>query len=143
MRTLVLAAAVLALPAAAQSDPEPAAPPAPADTAAVAAADDVDAGLVGEWELEEVVEAGRLGEMDVEVEGMTCAFRAEGTARVEMEMVQDLDPLSHERTFAFDTEDGQILVEGDDPVAYRLLADGRLEMRTTDGLVVRLVRTRS
>ncbi len=143
MRTLVLAAAVLALPAAAQSDPEPAAPPAPTDTAAVAAADDVDAGLVGEWELEEVVEAGRLGEMDVEVAGRTSAFRAEGTARGEMEMVQDLAPLSHERTFAFDTEDGQILVEGDDPVAYRLLADGRLEMRTTDGLVVRLVRTRS
>ena len=143
MRTLVLAAAALALPVAAQSDPEPTPPLTAADTAAVAVAEDVDAAIVGEWELEEVVEAGHLGEMDVEVEGMTCAFRAEGTARVEMEMVQDLDPLSHERTFAFDTEDGQILVEGDDPVAYRLLSDGRLEMRTTDGLVVRLVRARS
>jgi hypothetical protein len=135
MRTLLLAA-VLAVPAAAQSDPEPTAPP-------VTEAQSVDAALVGEWTLEEVVETGRLGEMDVEVEDMTCAFRAEGTARVEMEMVQDLDPLSHERTFSFDTEDGQILVEGDDPVGYRFLTDGRLEMTTTDGLVVRMVRARS
>lgn len=142
MRTLVLTAAVLAVPAVAQSDPEPAPPPT-TPPATVAEAEDVDAALVGEWKLEEVVEAGRLGEMDVAVEEMTCMFRAEGTARVEMEMVQDLDPLSHERTFSFDTEEGKIMVEGDDPVGYRFLSDGRLEMTTTDGLVVRLVRARS
>ena len=138
MRTLVLAAAVLAVPAVAQSDPE-AAPPPPATVAP----DEVDAALVGEWELEEVAEAGRLGDLGVEVEEMNCEFRAEGTARVEMEMVQDLDPLSHERTFSFETEGGQIMVEGDDPVAYRFLDDGRLEMTTTDGLVIRMVRARS
>lgn len=138
MRTLVLAAAVLAVPAAAQSDLEPG-PPAPV----AIVSDEVDAALVGEWQLAEVAEAGRLGDLGVEVEEMICEFGAEGTARVEMEMVQDLDPLSHERTFSFETEGGQIMVEGDDPVAYRFLDDGRLEMTTTDGLVVRMVRARS
>ena len=140
MRPLALAVAVLALPALAQSDPEPglpAPPEAPAETA------EVDSALVGAWQLDEVTEGGQLQEMGVEVEGMTCAFGAGGTARVEMEMVQDLDPLSHERTFEFETENGEILIEDDDPVRYRFLADGRLEMTTAGGLVVRLVRSRS
>ena len=93
--------------------------------------------------LEEVAEAGRLGDLGVAVEAMTCAFSAEGTATVEMEMVQDLDPMTMERTFPYDTEDGRIMVEGDEPVRYQILEDGRLEMVTGDGLVVRLVRTRS
>ena len=135
MRLFALTAvAVLAGPVFAQSDAEPAPLPEPVA---------LDADLVGEWTLEEVAEAGRLGDLGVAVEAMTCAFSAEGTATVEMEMVQDLDPMSMERTFPYDTEDGRIMVEGDEPVRYQILEDGRLEMATVDGLVVRLVRTRS
>ena len=146
MRLFALTAvAVLAGPVFAQSDAEPAPLPefvAPPVTD-VTVPDTLDADLVGEWTLEEVAEAGRLGDLGVAVEAMTCAFSAEGTATVEMEMVQDLDPMSMERTFPYDTEDGRIMVEGDEPVRYQILEDGRLEMATVDGLVVRLVRTRS
>ncbi|WP_420455077.1 hypothetical protein [Rubrivirga sp.] len=150
MRPLALAAALLTVPALAQSDPaplpEPTAPPV-TDVAAEPAAEveskaGVDSVLIGAWTLAEVAEGGRLGELGVEVENMTCAFDAAGTAHVQMEMVQDLEPLSHERTFAFETEDGQILVEDDDPVRYQILDDGRLQITTADGLVVRMVRTR-
>ncbi len=152
MRPLALVAALLAVPALAQSDSEPAPLPEPTDLPVtdvatepavdVALEAEVDTALVGAWTLEEVAEAGRLGELGVKVEEMTCAFDAAGTAHVEMEMVQDLEPLSHERTFTFDTEDGQILVEDDDPVRYQILDDGRLQITTADGLVVRLTRAR-
>lgn len=138
MRTLALAAALLAVPVAAQSTAEvPAAPVAPATVEAPG----VDPALIGAWQLDEVVTAGRLGEMDVTVEGMACDFEADGTARVEMAMVQDRDPIRKARQFAFDTEAGQIVVPDDEDVTYRVLDDGRLELETTTGLVVRLVRT--
>ena len=145
MRLLALAAVVLAVPAVAQSDVAPAPPTEPVASPVldVAVTSEVDAALVGAWTLEEVAEVGRLGDLGVEVEDMTCAFSAEGTATVEMEMVQDLDPLTRERTFEYDTEGGLIVVEGDDPVQYQILEDGRLQMTTTDGLVVRMVRKRS
>lgn len=142
MRLLALAAVVLAAPAVAQSDPEPAEPIA-SPILDVTVTSEVDAALVGAWTLEEVAQEGRLGELGVEVEDMRCAFDAQGTATVAMEMVQDLDPLSMERTFEYETEDGLIVVEGDDPVQYQILEDGRLQMTTANGLVVRMVRTRS
>ncbi len=89
-----------------------------------------------------MAEGGQLGELGVDVEAMVCSFGAEGTASVQMEMVQDLEPLSMERTFDYDTEDGRIVVDGDDPVAYEILEDGRLQMTTSDGMVVRLTRSR-
>ncbi|WP_412068418.1 hypothetical protein [Rubrivirga sp. IMCC43871] len=137
MRSLVVALALLSAPAIAQASPES----GPVEAAVVA--DDVDPALVGAWSLDEVVEGGRLAVLGVAVEDMTCAFGAEGTARIEMEMVQDLDPIVRERTFTFQTENGQIVVPDDDAVAYRMLDDGRLEMTTTGGLVVRFVRSRS
>lgn len=145
MRALALAAVVLATPAFAQADAETDGPAEVATSPVldVLVTSEVDAALIGAWTLEEVAEEGHLGEMGVEVEAMHCAFGPEGTATVEMAMVQDLDPLRMERTFTYDTEEGQIVVEGDDPVEYEILADGRLEMTTAQGLVVRLVRTRS
>ena len=143
MRPLALAALTLAAPAFAQSTPEvphPVATPlAVADSAAVGP-DAVDPELVGMWALDEVAAEGRLGDLGVAVEGMTCDFDADGTARVEMDMVQDLDPIQQSRAFTFDTEDGKIVVPDDDDVTYRMLDDGRLELVTAGGLVVRLVR---
>lgn len=140
MRLTVLSVALLAAPAFAQSTPD-SVPTEPdvVETDSVT----VDPEIIGTWTLEEVAEAGHLGELGVEVEDMRCAFGAEGTARIEMEMVQDLDPISRARTFSFETEDGQIVVPDDDAVTYRVLDDGKLEMTTSGGLVVRLVRSRS
>lgn len=137
MRPLALAAALLAVPAFAQSTAEtPVMPP----VAAASEVPDVDPVLIGEWQLDEVVEAGQLGELDVTVEGMTCDFDADGSAEVEMEMVQDLDPIRQARAFSFDTEGGRIVVPDDEDVTYRVLGDGRLELATEGGLVVRLIR---
>jgi len=141
MRPLALAVALLAVPALAQSTPDaPEALPQPAAAPDLAVAD-IDPALIGAWQLAEVVDAGRLGELDVAVEAMTCAFAADGMARVSMEIVQDLDPIASARAFAFDTEGGRIVVPDDEDVTYRLLDDGRLELETEGGLIVRLVRT--
>lgn len=137
MRPLALAVLALAVPAAAQTT-TPALPAAPALTADSTVA--VDPQIVGEWELDEVAEGGQLGELGVEIEDMSCDFDAAGVGRVEMEMVQDLDPIQTERTFEFETDGGLIVVPDDDDVAYRLLSDGRLEMTTAGGTVLRFVR---
>lgn len=136
MRTLALAALVLAVPAAAQTTAPAPSPVGPAE----AGAPDVDPQLVGAWALDEVAEGGELGQLGVEIEEMTCDFDADGTGRVEMEMVQDRDPITSERTFEFVTDDGRIVVPNDDDVTYRVLTDGRLEMTTAGGTVLRFVR---
>ena len=145
MRVLALAVALLATPAFAQADHEVDALETLMVTPVLdeVVAPDVDADLIGAWTLEEVAEAGVLGDMGVDVEEMRCAFTPQGTATVEMGMVQDQDPLRMQRTFDYDTQNGLIVVEDDEPVAYEILADGRLQMTTPQGLVVRLVRTRS
>lgn len=135
MRTLLASALllVLASPVAAQSTPEA----VPADTLAEAP---VDPRVVGEWTLNEVAEAGTLGRMGAEVRAMRCAFAADGTATVSMTLLQDEDRIERSTSFAFETEDGQIVPEAERPVGYRVLADGRLELADPTGLVVRLVR---
>ncbi len=133
MRTFLLALAALAAPAFAQSTPE---------TVPVAAqvAENVDPLVVGEWTLDEVSEAGYLGRMGAQIRAMRCAFAPDGTASVSMTLLQDQDRIEHSKSFAFETEAGQILPEDDAPVTYRVLADGRLQLSDETGLVVLLVR---
>lgn len=133
MRAL-LAALLLATPVLAQSTPEEP-PPAPPPVQAQA----IDPSLVGTWELDETVDLGFLGRMDVEVQAMRCVFRADGTADVAMTVEQDQDTTATAKTFGFSTEDGTIVTDTDDqPVRYQILEDGRLEIRDPMGLVVRL-----
>lgn len=137
MRALLLFA-VLATPAFAQSTPDAPAPEVVADTAAADTAA-VDGALVGEWTLDEVVAPGPMGDYGVEIQTLTCRFSADGQAQVSMAAVQDGDTMSRVRKFAFTTEDGQMVEDNGDRVAYRLLDDGALQM--TDGqMVIRLVR---
>ena len=138
MRALVLALAVAALPAAAQSTPAaPEAAPPAADSVEVALFDPL---LVGEWTLDEVAEGGFLARMNAEVEAMTCDFDADGTATVAMTVLQDQETTETSSAFDYETEAGQILSDTDDPVRYRILEDGRLELSDSLGLVLRLVR---
>ena len=135
MRLLVFAAALVAVPAAAQSASEPTAPVA--DSVEVALVDPL---VVGSWTLDEVEEGGFLGLMGAEIEAMTCDFAADGTARVAMTIVQDQETRETERTFDFETAGGEIVSEGDDPVGYSVRDDGRLELSTGGGLALVLVR---
>ena len=122
MRALVFALALVAAPALAQSTPDAAA---------------VDPALVGTWTLEDVEDAGSLGAMGAEIEAMTCRFEADGRGHVEMTLVQDQDVIQRSREFTFDTEGGQIVTDDDDqPAAYRILDDGRMELRHPMGLTL-------
>ncbi len=128
-----LLALILATPALAQSSVEEA-PPVEVEQQAA-----VDSLLVGEWELDELTAPGMLAAYGFDVQAMTCVFSAEGEAVISMAAVQDGDSISRARTFTFRTEGGEILEDGDTPVAYRILDDGSLEI-TDDGMVIRFVR---
>ena len=130
---LVLLALALATPALAQSSAEEGTPIEAAEQVTV------DPALVGEWELDEMTAPGVLAAYGVDVKTMTCTFSADGQAEVSMTAVQDGDPIARTRSFSFRTEDGKILEEGDEPVGYRILDDGALEI-TDDEMVIRFVR---
>lgn len=133
MRTLaVLAALVVAAPALAQANAD-AAPP-------VERAASVDPALVGEWTLIKVQEAGEIGRFGGEIEAMSCEFDADGSAEVELTVLQDRDLHTHDQTFEFDTEDGTIVRSGAPPVQYQVLGKDLLVLRDSAGLVVQLVR---
>ena len=135
MRLLALAAAALvALPAAAQANGDAAGAPA-----AVAPAPP-DPALVGEWRLLKVEDPGAIGRFGGEIEAMTCAFEADGQAEVRLAVMQDRDVHEHDRTFAFTTEDGAIVRDGGPPVRYEVLGGDLLVLRDPAGLVVHLVR---
>ena len=135
MRTLVaLAALVVAAPAFAQADATPATP------APERAAPDVDPALVGEWRLVEVVESGTIGRFGGEVERMTCAFEADGSAEVSVAVMQDRELVEQEKAFTFTTDGGAIVRAGAGPVRYEIIAGDLLVLRDPAGLVVHLVR---
>ena len=129
MRALLVALA-LSAPALAQStSDEPAAPPAVAEAASG------DGAVVGTWALDETDALGYLGELGVEIEAMTCAFRADGTADVAMTVTQDQETSASARTFTFATVDGRIVADND-VMRYEVLEDGRLRMSDARGLVL-------
>ena len=130
MRPLALALVALATPALAQSSVR-------APTVQTAPA--VDPALVGEWTLADVVAGGPLDDYGVDVQAMTCAFKADGQARVSMMAIQDGESMSRQRAFAFQAADGTLTEESGEVIHYRVLDDGQLEL-VDDGMVVRLVR---
>ena len=131
----LLLALALATPAAAQATPDTLA----AEVARAQPEASVDPALVGEWTLDEMTAPGVLAAYGVDVEEMTCTFSADGQAQVAMTAVQDGDPISRTRSFSFRTEDGEIIEDGDDPILYRILEDGSLEL-TDDEMVIRFAR---
>lgn len=134
MRALALALLVAA-PALAQSTAESEPLVAEPDIATV------DPMLVGTWTLDDVDNAGTLDEMGADIEGMVCTFGSDGSADVAMTIVQDLDTIVRQRTFGYETTDGRIVSDEDDqPMAYRFLEDGRLEIRHPLGLTIHLSR---
>lgn len=111
----------------------------PAFAQATASAD-VDPALVGDWTLLTVVESGDLGRFGAEIEEMTCAFAADGSARVRLTVEQDDDRTASSRAFQFTTDDGQI--EGDEiaTMRYEIWGGDLLVLRSADGLEVHLRR---
>lgn len=102
---------------------------------------DVDASIVGVWTLMEVEAAGEMGRYGAEIDSMTCTFRADGEAEVALTVLQDQDLHRKEKSFHFETEDGQILAADAPPVSYEVIGGDLLEIRDATGLVVRLQRT--
>lgn len=129
----------LAAPAWAQSSQE-APPPAQQAVDSADRVATVDSALVGTWTLDEVTAAGTLDALGVRVEAMTCQFAADGHAEMVMKAVQDGEAIVRDRSFAFETADGQIIQQdGDSAVTYRILDDGSLELIDAE-MVVRFVR---
>lgn len=136
-----LLALLLAAPVMAQSSTETPAPPVEAvepETEAVT----IDPALVGAWTLDQVTAPGVLASFGVDVQSMTATFSADGQAKIAMTAVQDGETLFRDRTFAFSTDDGKILEDGDDPVVYMILEDGALELIDNE-MVIRFVRATS
>lgn len=126
-RLLAVAALLVAAPAFAQANED-------------AERGQIDAALVGEWALITVEDLGAMAEFGAEIEGMTCAFGADGEAEVQISVLQDLDTHEKSKTFSFVTEAGEIVPEDAPAVSYSVFGEDLLELRDANGLVVRLRR---
>ncbi len=130
------AACLLVVPAKAQAPRQ--APGVPAARIAGAA---IDPALVGEWELANVERLGTIEDFGAAVDEMSCEFGADGSAHVMLEIEQDQDTMTRDRTFRFVTLDGRIVADQGPAVSYEVIAENEIRLTTTDGLVVHLRRS--
>ncbi len=130
------AACLLVVPAKAQAPKQ--SPGVPASRIVGAA---IDPALVGEWELATVERLGTIEDFGAAVDEMACEFGADGEAHVMLEIEQDQDTMSRERTFRFVTLDGRIVADQGPAVAYEVVAENEIRLTTSDGLVVHLRRS--
>ncbi len=130
------AACMLVVPAKAQAPKQ--APGVPAARIAGAA---IDPGLVGEWVLATVERHGTIEDFGAEVDDMTCDFGADGSAHVMLEIEQDQDTMTRDRSFHFVTLDGRIVADQGPAVSYEVIDGDEIRLTTPDGLVVHLRRS--